>query len=408
MDQIDKLVKEYNESKDKNSNSKKLIEVNAVEYSEINAVEMNIDYTTQFYKDYIIGNEAFYNVISGTYLSKFVSIAEKMPYFLNNDNPVNWCKINNDKCIQSCKFFDFSCSKRYVKNYSYLPFKSMFVFPQIISLIKSTQRTNEIDNFIRSFLYAFSITFGERTNASIYYKIDHNNLINPLIDKNRFTLINSLFNKFDFKDVDGEIRTSLGLKENKEDSVDNLYSILVKIYTFVDTNKISFVPDDTRMEIFSNFLELNVKPLLFDKHDETLGINSDEDFTTYVLSIADPIISIDNMLMKFPNDMKNMEKIASDMLKMMKNTKATLAKMGASSGKTFIDPRETLLTSDNSLFKRIAIDGNLWDFYKTNNKTRLINNILFWKWTLGYSFLAGIFLQLPENHDIQTMNFNEE
>lgn len=54
-------------------------DVNAVEYNAVTADSIKLDYTTQFYKDYVIGNDRFYSLIVNGYVNKFISIADRIP-----------------------------------------------------------------------------------------------------------------------------------------------------------------------------------------------------------------------------------------------------------------------------------------------------------------------------------------
>lgn len=405
IEQLDKILQEYKNQKIADSGKNKLIEVDAIEYSEINAESIKMDYTTQFYKDYIIGNEGFYSILVNSYVHKLINIVDHVPYFLRNDDPVFWCRLNNDKCIQSCRYFDPSCTKRYTKSFSYMPFRAIYVLPQLISLMKSYDREMELDMLIRGVLYSIASSFGEKGNLRSYYTLDHNTPIMALMDKNRSFVVKSLFNNVDFKDVENNVRASIGLTESKIDTYESVYDTLIKIYTFVDTNKGAFLKDEDRVKIFNRFLTDDVKPFIYDQTHIELNILTPNDFTEYIMSISNEVIGLDKMLMKFPNDMNNLSSVVNNLLKMMKSTKQNLAKM--SGGKMPHDPRETLLTSESSLFRRIAVDNNLYDFYRQNNKTKLVNSVLFWKWTLAYSFFSGMVLRLDDNHDIQKMDFNE-
>ena len=53
--------------------------VDAVEYNSVNAESIKLDYTTKFYKDYVIGNDGFYSIIIQGYINKFINIADKIP-----------------------------------------------------------------------------------------------------------------------------------------------------------------------------------------------------------------------------------------------------------------------------------------------------------------------------------------
>lgn len=378
---MDSILVDYHKSKAGNKNM--LVDIEAVEYSNINPDEVNIDYTSQFYKDYVIGNEAFYNLLVNSYMNKFLALSEDAPFLIKTDSPQYWCKINNNQCIQSCRMFDPHCLKRYLKSYSYFPFKSLYVLPQLLSLVRSRRREWDIDNVFRGIMYAVSITFGKTENLKAYTNLFHNDPVAPLIEKNKINMVKSFFGTLNFNEIENEVRTALGLSENKEDSVENLQSILIKIYTFIETNKKAFVRDDTRLAIVNNFLDVEVRNFLFNYDCTITGVKGKDiviqnqvDFSSYIGTIISEILMIENMLMKFPNDMQNIDSMANGLLKSLRNAKVDLAKAG---GVTVINPRETLLSSTDTLFKRIAVDDSLYSFYKQNNRTKLVNNILFWK-----------------------------
>jgi hypothetical protein len=374
---MDELLEEYKNSQTSYSTKHALLEVKAIEYNAINAETLQLDYTTQFYKDYIIGNSGFYNILINGYLNKFLSIANDIPYFLRNTDPIYWCKINNDKCIQSCSYFHNNCTKRHIKNYSYLPFKSIYVLPQLISLIRNYEKENELDVLIRGVLYAISASFGEKSSLKNYTNMNHNVPISPLMNKNKIHLIKTLFSDVNVNDIDIDLRTAIGLRDSTKDGFAVAYSISSKLCAFIETNTEAFVLDETNNQIFREYISEHLNKFLQEELYPPLDITCGEDFTNYLTKLSTELVNIDNMLMNFPNDMKNIDKMASDMLKMMRSTKETLAKMGG--GRTPIDPRETLLSSESLLFRRIAVDNNLYTFYRENNKTKLINSILFWK-----------------------------
>lgn len=86
ISELDKILYEYNQFK-KKSKDLATIDVNATEYAEVSVETISIDYTTQFYKDYIIGEELFYNIISKGYTCRFISLIENIPTILNNNDP---------------------------------------------------------------------------------------------------------------------------------------------------------------------------------------------------------------------------------------------------------------------------------------------------------------------------------
>ena len=269
-----------------------------------------------------------------------------------------------------------------IKNLSYFPFKSIYVLPQLISFLRTQEKENEMDVLIRSILFSLAVSFGEKSSVKSHVKIDHNWPIHSIIDKNKMLIVKSLFDDFEFNSVENDIRTSLGLEERKLDSFENAHEILVKIYRFVEANKNAFLMDKTKIDVFDKFL-IDVSSVLLDRRysSQTLMITSDSDFTGLVESISNEVVHIDTMLMQFPNDMKGMDSLSNNLLKAIQESRKDMQKMAG--GKTPIDPRESLIKSDSALFRRIAVDDSLYQFYRQNNKTKLINSISFWKWTIG-------------------------
>lgn len=251
--------------------------------------------------------------------------------------------------------------------------------------MKSKNREIDVDNLIRGVLYSISASFGDRSNLKSFHKFNHNDSIQNLIDKNKFVVTESLFPSLDIKTVENNIRESLGLSEMKEESIVNLIDILRKIYTFIDTNKMTFTLGNIdKLEIINDVLENHIKKAIID-YDYTsnrIVISNEQDFSDFVSSVGKNILFLDNMLMKFPNDILGIDSMISNALKDIRASKTEMAKHG----QVFIDPRETLLTSESILFKRIAVDENLYAYYKENNRTKLINNILFWKWSIALSY----------------------
>lgn len=407
IERLDKILREYKDQKVAATGKNKVIEVDAVEYAAINTDSIKMDYTTQFYKDYIIGSEGFYSLVVNGYVHKLMNIADHVPYFLRNDDPVFWCKINNDRCIQSCRYFDPECNKRYTKSFSYMPFRSIYVLPQLISLMKSYNREMELDMMIRAFLYSIASSFGEKGNLKNYYTLDHNTPIMALMDRNRSFIIKTLFSNTDFNQVENDVRAAVGLTDTTVDTFENLYGMLMKMYTFVGTNKEAFLKDEDRLNTFKQFVDGDLKTFLIDQtyNSANLVIETPSDFTEYIQGMAKEITNLDNMLMKFPNDLNNLDSLVSGLIKMMRDSNQQMAKLAG--GKLPPNPRETLLTSESNLFRRIAADSNLYDFYRQNNRTKLVNSVLFWKWTLAWSFFSGMVLRFGEDHAIQTMTFNE-
>ena len=318
-----------------------------------------------------------------------------------------WCKVNNDKCIQSCRFFDPLCNKRFIKNYSYFPFKSVYVLPQLISLMRSHNREWELDNLIRGVMYAISSSFGtDSRKLKSLYTLNHNEPIGALIDKNRLHIVKSFFGSMAMSDIENEIRTSLGLNENVQDSFENLHATILKIYNFIEGNKTAFVSkDETKAEIIDDFLTEYLGRLIYD-NDYTatdFSVGTAEDYTAYLLKIGDRILFIDNMLMKFPNDLKNLDNMVGNILKMIRQARKDLGRAGKS---PVVDARETLLTSESVLHKRIAADDALYEFYRENNKTKYVNSVLFWKFSIAIFYVSEMVLHLSEDHPIQKLNFN--
>ena len=408
VERVNKILNEYKETLSTKSAKNKLLEIDAIEYNTISSSDLKIDYTVQFFKDYILGNDNFYIILSNGFMNKFVNIAANSSYFLNNENPTYWCKIINLPCTQGCKFFDIDCKTRYIKKNSYFPFKSIYAIPQILALNKSINKESELDVLVRSFLYSIQSAFGRGDNLKGFYTFNHNDSIKSLIDKNKLSLFQSLFNNNSFDDIETKLRDSMGLTERNEDSFENINEILFKMYSFIKSNKETFLSSDqTRLDIFTEFVDIQLNNLLCNHQyiSDDVSIGGFTDFSDYVTKLSSSIIYINNMLMKFPNDMNAMDTMINNMLKYIKTSKSDMKKLTGS--QAFIDPRETLLTSDAVLFKRIAVDDGLYKFYRENNRTRLVNNVLFWKQTIAYSFFAEMVLKLPENHAIQTMDFND-
>ncbi len=88
IEQVDKILREYNDQRASAVGRNRVIEVDAVEYAAINTESIKMDYTVQFYKDYIIGNEGFYSLIVNNYMHKLINITNHVPYFLQNDDPI--------------------------------------------------------------------------------------------------------------------------------------------------------------------------------------------------------------------------------------------------------------------------------------------------------------------------------
>lgn len=403
-----KLLCDYNKNQ-QNDGKTKTVDIDGVEYNVSKSNSIKFDYTTQFYKDYVIGNDRFYTLLINNYINKFISIADKVPYFLRNDDPQYWCKINNDKCIQSCRWFDPACQKRFIKKYSYLPFRSLYILPQLVSLIRSFNREWELDNLIRGVLYAINSSFSRENSSQLkaLHKIDHNEPIAALLDRNKIHIIQSLFGKLNFSDIENEVRSSLGLTENKEDTFENLNSVIVKIYNFMLDNKTTFTAENPeKLAILTDFLDNHFRSFAIDRDytGSDFTIESDADFTEYVTKISSYILQIDNMLMRFPNDLKNLDSMVSGLLKKIREAKRAMGKVG---GQQVINPRETLLVAESVLHKRIAVDDELYKFYQENNRTKYVNSVLFWKFVIAMFYVSEIFLHLDENHAIQKMNFNE-
>lgn len=360
----------------------------------------------QFFKDYVIGNDNFYTILLSSFTNKFVGVLMETPYVIESGDPKYWCKILNTSCTQSCNKFSRLCVSKYIKNYSYFPFKALYVFPQLLSLTKSVNKEYEFDVMIRSLIYSIQSSFGEKTNLKYLYNFNHNDAIVPMLEKNKMTLIKNLFDGFGFDSIENKLRESLGLTERTENSFDNLHETVMKISKFIETNVDIFLSnDETRHTIFKKFVDVDLNNLLHEYDYPDLSIFCFDDFSNHIIGITESILYIDNMLMKFPNDMKNMDTVVNNMLKYIKTSKTKMKKLTGS--QAYVDPRETLLTSDTMLFKRIAVDDGLYQFYRENNRTRLVNNILFWKWTIAYSFFAEMVLKLPEDHVIQKMDFND-
>jgi hypothetical protein len=380
--------------------------VDAIEYNAVSSTNIKYDHTIEFFKDYVIGNDNFYMVLNSGYTNKMINLYLDMPDVIINGDPKYWCKVLNSSCIQSCRNFDPICKSKYIRKYSYFPFKSIYILPQITSLIQSMNKEYEFDVMIRSMIYSIQSSFGEKSNLKNLYNFNHNGVINPILEKNKVTLIKSLFGDFGFDTIENTLRESLGLTERTERSFENLHEIVLKIREFVETNLDIFLSsDETRHTLFKSFIDIDLNNLLYEYNYPDLSIFCLDDFTNYIMSISEGILYIDNMLMKFPNDMQSMDTVVNNMLKYIKSSKKDMKKLAGT--QSYVDPRETLLTSDTLLFKRIAVDDGLYKFYRDNNRTRLVNNILFWKWTIAYSFFAEMVLKLPEEHDIQKMNFNE-
>ncbi len=249
--------------------------------------------------------------------------------------------------------------------------------------MKSYDREMELDVLIRGLLYSIASSFGDKSSLKNYCSLDHNSSVMALMDRNRSFVIKRLFSNIDFRTLENDIRASLGLSDVTIDTYDNLYDTLMKMYKFIDTNKEAFLKDPDKLVIFNKFVNEDLSIFLVDQtYDSTnLVIETASDFTQYIMGMSKEIIGLDNMLMKFPNDLNNLDSLVTGLLKMIRGTNQNLAKM--SGGKLPPNPRETLLTSESNLFRRIAVDNQLYDFYRENNKTKLVNSVLFWKWTLA-------------------------
>lgn len=80
---METLLKDYK----KQAESATVIDVDAIEYNVVTTDTIKLDYTTKFYKDYVIGNDGFYAILANGYLNKFFGLAQSMPYIINNDDP---------------------------------------------------------------------------------------------------------------------------------------------------------------------------------------------------------------------------------------------------------------------------------------------------------------------------------
>lgn len=318
----------------------------------------------------------------------------------------------NTKCIQSCSITDIegNCEYRKIKKLSYVPFKSLYVLPQLIALLESQNKKEQIETNIKALLYSISASFGKREGIDKIIQINQVAPIFQLSNKNKNYLLESLFKNADFSDIQTTVREAVGISTDTEEDYQSLISTLGRMYEFLSSNKGVFINyDETKLSITTDCIENHIRVFVIDNTytNKSLDLTNGDDFTLYILSLKNQIIYLDNMLRKFPNDNPSLHTVVSSLLEAISKTKENLKKMGGSQKHIQVDQRESLLGSESVLFKRVAIDTALFVFYKENIRTKLINNIVFWKWAIALFFFNEKIIRLDEDHPIQTMNFNE-
>ena len=87
IQQMDKMLSEYQSHVAKSESRHKIIEVEAVEYAGVSSEISDLDHTVQFYKDYILGNDVFYALVSSSYISKFAALCNSSPVYTERDDP---------------------------------------------------------------------------------------------------------------------------------------------------------------------------------------------------------------------------------------------------------------------------------------------------------------------------------
>lgn len=325
------------------------------------------------------------------------------------NGPSYTCNLNNSQCIQSCRFFP-DCTSRCIKSYGYIPFRAMYILPQLISLKESLDKDSEMDAMIRSILYALGLIQGKKEVVSNLVDLNHNSKVIKVSELNRDVILDNIIHSIDISSLGNDIRFRLGIDniQKKKDQSSVLESLIItigKMYSFIVSNMNVYLHDE-RINIIKDFVDNYMSRLFIENNykSKSLQILSEEEFNIFIMSRSKDFMFLDNLLKKFPNDMPNVDKLASGLLTNLRNAKSQMAKMG---GTKIVDPRESLLTSESFLHRRIGVDNALFSFYKENNRTKLVNNVLFWKWSIALYYFADVIMKLDEDHELWKINFNE-
>ena len=321
-----------------------------------------------------------------------------MPFLFNISYEVCVPKIICNKCLSNCspscpRFFN-SCSYRTIDWNMFIPFSAIYVFLQYLEVMRIYNKEDDIDTMVRSLGYSLSSITGKQNSDILKVgQSAHLQRTEQLVLKRSVDYVfgndKIVFDTTKYKMLLGQ------MEESDESSFISLKTMLHKIYGLLNNN----------VGVWCNDHNKDVVIDVVDKFKDFI-VRNDGDFTDTVIRKSQYIRKLDHMLRYFPHDMDGVEGIAERILTELNRVEKELHKSGGKripSG----NPKKALLESSSILHKRIAIDDALFVFYRENRKTKKINDILFWKWSIALFYVSEIILELPEDHKIYGINFND-
>jgi len=387
IDELQRLIHGRQEVK---SDGFSVVSLGGVDYAGNVVDSTMLSFQDAWVLDYVMTYDRFYLVVFDSLINRLI------PHWFEIDDrfgvPRVLCRRSLENCHPGCsRFFDV-CGYRRLDWNGFVPFSFVYVMTQCIEAARLYEKEDMLDTLVRSFGYTISAAMGKQNTELLH--------VHPTSSLNRVktsmleTAIDYVFGSDHTLFNYDNYRVLLGIGEQKDvTSFEYLKSVLMKVYSMIDTN-VQIWCNDKNREAVDDVVKKFQKFLL----------NDSDDFTAYLYQKANDIAKLDKMLKYLPHDIENVDQLANRIVDEMKKMEAEAKKNKMPIG---FNPKKPLLESSSSLHKRIAIDDALFEFYKENKRTKKINDIIFWKWSIALYYVAEIILDLPKEHPVYTIDFND-